>query len=1269
VDQVQPGAIVKAELAGEWYYAQTVIDSPHTIEWTTVGEQSLLTKIEWEIDEHLLVARRSYEWIRDGEGSGISGTGELGAPVAIYTIESHFDIRRDYNSVTGEEYNVIVENTTDRPWYEREYMRVDWSKNLVSEAEFLLLQRLYDGVTTEPAGYHVEDPSHPDAPRFERTGGELDYVEITNKTFVQPTTVDLDDGWGPTPTCWLYYQTHVDCAPAELTIRHSFLRVEENDYQPWDYSGDRMERFGYFVNERPGYDPDYGLVEPARSFFINRFDLWEESYRRENGERVACTSDADCDEANGSICDDSRVRGGQDRTPSCTLPYRERVVRPIAYHLSERFPEELVDDAAFVIADWNQAFVETIASLRENECLAAGGDAATCANERMRDATAFVMCHNPVAEGDHAVCGEIGTVARIGDLRYSLLAWVPDPGLGNPLGFGPSATDPETGEIIQATAFVYGASAEELATYGRDLVALLNGDLPPTEIVDGVNVERWLEGLQSRERSSMRTAHRHVVQVDGMDAHAIADEMGLDRIPRASRRTAPRPSSRGELVSGMRAVQRALSRGELLRPDDGQVQARMHALRDSPVEALLANPQMRFAAGVDPRLPLDDHTLGAASPLRGMSPARRQRFMEERRRMNGTVCRLRNEDFTDEGLLGLAQAIRDSVASGTPIEWYGRTYDLAAEGGGIDYEAVREMLLHPIFASTAAHEIGHTLGLRHNFSGSYDALNYHERYWELRNDGTMRPRAFDPLTPAEIEGRIREYQYSTVMDYGNNFLSTDAHGLGRYDVAAIKMGYGDLVEVFTDSPDAAEMAWVHFMQLFAYPVPIKSTSFVEGGTVSAWAYTELPDLAGGIDSLGARADVSYASLVPEESLAIEGIDTPLVDASGRPAVPYRFCSDEISDYYPECMLYDAGADQYETIQSIADTYWNYYVFTNFRRERLGFDVWPVYDRIYWNYFAKLLYANQDYVFNRIFLDELFAGDPTFADFETREDGLGAYTTGVGAAFSLLSRVVATPEPGPYVEYDRGDGTTGYYLDEFSDPEADVAFGDGRFLETTWNFDEGYYWFDQLERVGFYYDKVLALETLTDPQAYFIGQDEASDIRGFAISFHTTFPDATSGLFAGLLSDSWEVIGARPAAAGALRYPTIAELADGTAAGVPIDPSAGFSVQVSGAADAMLFIPASYDHTFLERSRIWVEGGAESIALPLGERVVFVDPFTSLRYTAASYPGDGGVETGVGARMLLHAQALADSGSLDELDDYLDVVNLMRTLTWHYGFGI
>src|SRR5262249_49865899 len=49
----------------------------------------------------------------------------------------------------------------------------------------------------------------------------------------------------------------------------------------------------------------------------------------------------------------------------------------------------------------------------------------------------------------------------------------------------------------------------------------------------------------------------------------------------------------------------------------------------------------------------------------------------------------------------------------------------------------------------------------------------------------------------QIDGKMAESQYSSIMDYGSRFNS-DNHGLGHYDIAALAAGYGDLVEVFDD---------------------------------------------------------------------------------------------------------------------------------------------------------------------------------------------------------------------------------------------------------------------------------------------------------------------------------------------------------------------------------------------------------------------------------------------------------------------------------------
>jgi len=1275
ISRVQANALDKAVFQGDWYYRQTVIDTPYSAGYTFVGEQGELEKIRWEIQEHYLIARRSYEAIAGAEPEGIDGaSSEDGAAIAMWAIESHFDIRREYNPTTGEELNIVGENTTDRPWSQRQYMRVDWSQNLVTEVDFLLAARLFDGIRAEPVAYYVQDPADPDAPQFvtDEATGEVGYVDLVNKLFVEPQSVVLDGM--DIPVCLLLYRNHLDCAPGEISVRHSFLKVDAGgDYQPEVYTGDRMERFGYFVTERPGYDPHYGVVEPARHRFVNRHDLWQASHRRDaSGALVACTTDEECDDGAGSVCDLDLARARRVREGACTIPYRERAVKPVAYYLSENYPEDLEPEAAHVASEWNRAFVDTVASLRENECAAHDGE--NCAAERTRaDAQQmFVLCHSPVVDDDAEACGARGTVARIGDLRFSLFGWVNEPHLSSPLGYGPSAADPETGEIIAGNAFLYGAGVETLATFARDLVSLLNGDLSMADVISGANVEAWVEQTTAPgSEVTGRPADDHAVPIDGDDVGRVAAAMDFSwvRALRGGRIQAP-PTSAAELVGAREASIDFLARAGAFGRGDSLGRARLEALKGTPIEMLLTGPEMRIAAGIDPSLPVDEAVLEQASPLRGLSLPELRAVERARRRIAAEACVLVEADFADEGLLGLAREVARAVQGDGVMSWYGVRHRIATDHV-VDPEAVRDMLRHPILHGLMAHEVGHTLGLRHNFSGSFDSLNYRPEYWALRDDGNMAPRAWDPMTEEEIDGRIREHQYSTVMDYGNNFVVTDANGIGHYDAAAIKMGYGDLVEVFTAAPDAGEAAWVVFMQSAGWPVPLKLSSFTGGGRLAAYAYTDLPAVfGGGVAGLEQRADVPFSSLGADSFLTSVGIEDRVVDAAGRPIVPYLFCSDEQADLGPDCMRYDAGADPYESLQSVIDAYWNQYVFHSFRRERLGFGVDGVSDRVLHRYFEKLQSANQIYALQRGFMEDVFAGVAGLEGFWEQQDGMGAWTLGVGASYALLTRVVAAPEPGQYAEGRRGDGSRALLAGGGGPLGGGVEIDaiDGRFLESTWNFDDGYFWFDQLERAGYYYDKALAIQVLTDPETHFIGRDTAADARQFQISFYSSFNTSLTALMRGILSDDWRTFAPRADVDGGLVYPDPLALVAGDVDGVPLDPNASFSIQLHAAAMGMALIPDTYDQTFFSQARLFVRGGAEGVEIdPSVATIEWVDPLTGLAYVAASFEDEDGVEQGVAARMLRHAQDLEDRGADAELRSFVDNLDLVRQLSWRLAF--
>ena len=75
-----------------------------------------------------------------------------------------------------------------------------------------------------------------------------------------------------------------------------------------------------------------------------------------------------------------------------------------------------------------------------------------------------------------------------------------------------------------------------------------------------------------------------------------------------------------------------------------------------------------------------------------------------------------------------------------------------------------------------AHEIGHNIGLRHNFKGSYDKDNFYKKS-ELPDDKKH-------LSP----------KYSSIMDYGASELN-ELPVLGKYDIAAIRYGYANEIEM------------------------------------------------------------------------------------------------------------------------------------------------------------------------------------------------------------------------------------------------------------------------------------------------------------------------------------------------------------------------------------------------------------------------------------------------------------------------------------------
>ena len=105
----------------------------------------------------------------------------------------------------------------------------------------------------------------------------------------------------------------------------------------------------------------------------------------------------------------------------------------------------------------------------------------------------------------------------------------------------------------------------------------------------------------------------------------------------------------------------------------------------------------------------------------------------------------------------------------------GKTSAISVGMNLLDFNRGRE-----IVASVVAHEIGHNLGLRHNFEGSTDALNYGIEYWDLKGEGavameTLDQEQIDPKTGKKII--MSHPAYDQCIKASHLFNLLDARGV------------------------------------------------------------------------------------------------------------------------------------------------------------------------------------------------------------------------------------------------------------------------------------------------------------------------------------------------------------------------------------------------------------------------------------------------------------------------------------------------------------
>jgi hypothetical protein len=278
-----------------------------------------------------------------------------------------------------------------------------------------------------------------------------------------------------------------------------------------------------------------------------------------------------------------------------------------------------------------------------------------------------------------------------------------------------------------------------------------------------------------------------------------------------------------------------------------------------------------------------------------------------------------------------------------------------------------------------------------------------------------------------------------------------------------------------------------------------------------------------------------------------------------------------------------------------------------------------------------------------------------------EDSWGSFTAGVSAGFDLMGQIITQPEAGTFTKLS-ANVVSDYPVDAWKKTSDDtqpglsgntniIGFIDGKFIDTTWDFTGcGYYWADECQtRIGYFVDKTVALDVLSQSQAYFTGRDTSTDVRKYAIGYILPFKAQIQEKIGALLANDFTSIAPYWTAGNTVvNNPgwSLNSQNMGARPATPelIDPAGGFTLQLYAGLYGLSAFPTTFDHSFVDTTQIFVIGNGEA---PVSDAVITATGTS----TPAQLVSHGGAnewfiwkDTTTGKSYAAHATAQVKDGS-------------------------
>ncbi|HEX4355085.1 MAG TPA: zinc-dependent metalloprotease, partial [Polyangiales bacterium] len=712
----------------------------------------------------------------------------------------------------------------------------------------------------------------------------------------------------------------------------------------------------------------------------------------------------------------------------------------------------------------------------------------------------------------------------LGDIRYHFLTHLQQGG-ANFGGIAQPLSDPTNGELIATSATIAAETLENVGSLASQFFPVLRGDASEDSYFTGENLRGYFANLGHVEHP--------VATVPATQGGNVTGDLS-------------RPTRVDDMQTRMNKM---FAKAQKLQGNEGR--SAIFSDRKAALKGTAIDTQLTAALASELPTPDNDGTNATAvaasdgTPPTTATPTTtsstfsidqaQQDLDVERQRRNAMGTR--NMDVFDDQLYN---------------SQYWRYYANAFAGRSPAEASLR--MQQAQFRGIAIHEIGHVLGLRHNFAGSLDRNNYHDGYFALatrtplpsyadyddpahggNGDGVVvgdEVQRFESDIQTAREDRLNEgsgtVSTASIMDYNGDL--SDYAGLGRYDRAAVMYSYFNKVEAYdtgdptvdpSQNPNVAppraflglERPDIYRRELWTYyrggdacqsddDCPFRAGREGTAYQVVSQRCVPNPRLPASTAGACANSGDCVCSNFYDDFDAYSGGTAfrSVSRAADYAPVKYLFCHDNRTNDLSWCTPSDAGESFQEVIEHYRRNWRERYPQVYFRNfHAAGPTKGAAYDNV----------VDAVKIYQHMFFRSNYEGQAYLQD--QRPLGFQDQFTASAAALDWLGEIIGAPDVGSY----KLDSVDKLYRSVSADTDADgsdlsLPVGQGFYL---WSeYQTGLNGYFRLERAGTFLDKLLAIQAITKRDWGLTYQVD----EFYYVNFYDAFQQEVVDMFGGLI---------------------------------------------------------------------------------------------------------------------------------------------------------